>query len=102
MPGAAVIMVRVLIEVCFTGGVEMNVRQIIGICIILGAYGLTWFFLLRSLRIVKIIDREGLQHAGEIKARLKGKRRGGGPGTADERSATGGQDPSGEGDTKGP
>jgi hypothetical protein len=27
--------------------------------------------MLKSLRIVKIIDREGLDHAGEIKARLK-------------------------------
>ena len=49
----------------------MSIRQVIGILVILGAYGLTWFFMLKSLRIVKIIDREGLDHAGEIKARLK-------------------------------
>jgi hypothetical protein len=52
----------------------MDIRQVIGILIILGAYGLTWFFLLRSLRIVRIIDREGLDHAGEIRSRLKEKR----------------------------
>jgi hypothetical protein len=51
----------------------MDIRQVIGILVILGAYGLTWLLLLRSLRIVKIIDREGLDHAGEIRARLKGK-----------------------------
>ena len=52
----------------------MNVRQVVGILVILGAYGLTWFFLLKSLRIVKIIDKEGLDHASEIKVRLKQKR----------------------------
>ena len=51
----------------------METQQVIGILVILGAYGLTWFFLLRSLWIVRVIDREGLDHAGEIKARLKGK-----------------------------
>ena len=57
----------------FTGGFYMNVRQLIGILIILGAYGLTWYFLLKSMGIVRIIDREGLRHAGEIKTRLKRK-----------------------------
>ena len=52
----------------------MEIRQVIGILVILGAYGLTWYLLLKSLRIVKIIDREGLEHASEIKARLKMKR----------------------------
>ena len=52
----------------------MSVRQIVGILVILGAYGLTWFLLLKSLRIVKIIDREGLKHSSEIKTRLKRKR----------------------------
>jgi hypothetical protein len=64
----------------------MNVRQLIGILVILGAYGLTWYLLLKSMAIVKMIDREGLNHAGEIKARLK--RRGApgvhrGPGSSD-------------------
>jgi hypothetical protein len=70
----------------------MDVRQVIGILVILGAYGLTWFFLLRSLRIVKIIDREGLDHAGEIKARLKLKRSAAasaGPGGSDGPNHTG-------------
>jgi hypothetical protein len=57
----------------FAGGFEVNVRQVIGILIILGAYGLTWYLMLRSMRIVKIIDRESLKHAGEIKTRLKRK-----------------------------
>ncbi|UCF96161.1 MAG: hypothetical protein JSV89_13355 [Spirochaetaceae bacterium] len=70
----------------------MNIRQLIGIVVILAAYGLTWYFLLKSLSIVRIIDREGLKHAPEIKARLKrrgkpDKRR------ADKRS---GQDAPGE------
>ena len=52
----------------------MDIRQVVGILVVLGAYGLTWFFLLRSLRIVKIIDKEGLDHAGEIRSRLKSKR----------------------------
>ncbi len=51
----------------------MNTEQIWGVLAILAAYGLTWYLLLRSTRIVKIIDQEGLQHAGEIEARLKGK-----------------------------
>ena len=51
----------------------MEIRQVIGILVILGAYGLTWYLLLKSLRIVKIIDREGLDHAGDIRARLKMK-----------------------------
>ena len=75
----------------------MDVRQVIGILVILGAYGVTWFFLLRSLRIVKIIDREGLDHAGEIKARLKRKAEPGEPGpragrpAPDERSKSNGR-----------
>ena len=66
----------------------MDVRQVVGILVILGAYGLTWFFLLRSLRIVKIIDREGLDHAGEIKVRLKLKRAAAAPGESGETDAT--------------
>ena len=64
----------------------MNVRQVIGILIILGAYGLTWYLLLRSIRIVKIIDREGLKHSSEIKTRLKRK---GSPGARSVRSDSG-------------
>jgi hypothetical protein len=51
----------------------MNLRQVTGILIILGAYGLTWYLMLKSLKIVEIIAREGLRHSGEIKARLKRK-----------------------------
>lgn len=65
----------------------MDIRQVVGILVIVGAYGLTWFFLLRSLRIVKIIDREGLDHAGEIKARLKLKRAAAAPAESGETGA---------------
>jgi hypothetical protein len=34
---------------------------------------LTWYFMFKSIRIVKIIDREGLTHSSEIKSRLKRK-----------------------------
>ena len=59
----------------------MSVGQVIGVLVILGAYGLTWYLLLKSIRIVKIIDREGLKHSGEIKTRLKRK---GSPGARSE------------------
>ena len=71
----------------------MDIGQVIGILVILGAYGLTWFFLLRSLRIVKIIDQEGLEHACEIKARLKAKRS---AAAAAESGGTGGKKQPGE------
>ena len=51
----------------------MSVDLILGTVAILGAYGLTWYLLLKSTKIVNIISREGLKHAREIKARLKTK-----------------------------
>jgi hypothetical protein len=51
----------------------VNIGQLIAVLIILGAYGLTWYFLIKSMRIVNIIDREGLKHSSEIKARFKRK-----------------------------
>ncbi len=51
----------------------MSGNQLSGILIILGAYGLTWYLLLKSLRTVKIIDKEGLKHSSEILTRLKNR-----------------------------
>ena len=50
----------------------MNIQRLVGILVIAGAYGLTWYLMLRSMGIVKMIDREGLNRAGEIKARFRG------------------------------
>jgi hypothetical protein len=51
----------------------MSMEQIWGVLAIFAAYGLTWYLLLKSTKIVSIIDREGLEHASEIKARLKNR-----------------------------
>ncbi|UCD57577.1 MAG: hypothetical protein JSV16_00255 [Candidatus Hydrogenedentota bacterium] len=51
----------------------MSIDHVLGILVILGAYGLTWYLLLKSTKIVNIIAREGLKHSSEIKARLKTK-----------------------------
>ena len=49
----------------------MSLGDAIGIGILVLAYGLTWALLLRSLKIVTIIDREKLKHAHQIRMRLK-------------------------------
>ena len=51
----------------------MSIEQIVGASVILAAYAFTWYLLLKSTRIVKLIDREGLERSSDIKARLKGK-----------------------------
>ena len=64
----------------------MNIQRLVGILVIAGAYGLTWYLMLRSMGIVKMIDREGLNRAGEIKARFRGRgatERPGDPGSSD-------------------
>ena len=43
----------------------MNVDHILGILVILGAYGLTWYLLLKSTRIVNNIAEEDSKHARE-------------------------------------
>ena len=43
----------------------------IGLGVVALAYVLTWLLLLSSLRIVRIIDREGLRHARQIQQRLR-------------------------------
>ena len=43
----------------------MSVDHILGIFVILGAYGLTWYLLLKSTRIVNNIAKRGSEHALE-------------------------------------
>ena len=49
----------------------MNVDHILGILVILGAYGLTWFLLLKSTKIVNNIAKQGSKHARETEPELK-------------------------------
>jgi small neutral amino acid transporter SnatA (MarC family) len=49
----------------------MSMNHVLGIFVIVAAYGLTWYLLLKSTKIVNIIGREGLKHTREIKSRLK-------------------------------
>jgi hypothetical protein len=49
----------------------MSLGDAIGIGVLVSAYGLTWALLLRSLKIVSIIDKEKLKHARQIRMRLK-------------------------------
>ena len=51
----------------------MSMNDILGIFVIVAAYGFTWYLLVKSTTIVKIIDREGLKYTREIKRRLKKK-----------------------------
>ena len=55
----------------------MNMNDVLGIFAIVAAYGFTWYLLLKSTKIVNIIDREGLKHTREIKSRLKSEDGGG-------------------------
>jgi hypothetical protein len=45
--------------------------EVLGIGIVVIAYVLTWVLLVRSLKIVNIIDREKLKHVRQIKSRLR-------------------------------
>lgn len=56
---------------------DMSINHLLGILVILAAYGFTWYLLLKSKKIVKIIDKEGLKQIREIKSRLKRKSLGG-------------------------
>jgi len=47
--------------------------MIVAIAVLIGAYGLTWFLFFRSLRVIKLIDKENLSHAGQIRDRLEGE-----------------------------
>ena len=48
----------------------MNTDLILGLVIILLAYGFMWFLLIKSLKIVNIIDEKGLQRVNDIKEEL--------------------------------
>ena len=48
----------------------MNIDLILGLVIILLAYGFMWFLLIKSLKIVNIIDEKGLQRVNDIKEEL--------------------------------
>ena len=49
----------------------MNVDHMLGILVILGAYGLTWYLLLKSTEIVNSIAEQGSKHAREAEPELK-------------------------------
>ena len=49
----------------------MDLDRILGIVLIVAAYGFTWYLLLKSTRIVRLIDRENLLSMRAIKKRLK-------------------------------
>ena len=49
----------------------MVLGDVLGIGVVVIAYALTWVLLLRSLKIVNIIDREKLKHASQIRTRLR-------------------------------
>lgn len=55
----------------------MTINQVVGTIVIVVAYGCTWYLLLKSTKVVNIIDREGLKHTRVIKRRLKRKKEGG-------------------------
>ncbi len=48
----------------------MSVDHILGIAIIIAAYGTLWYFVLYSRRIIEKIDRSGLSSLREIKREL--------------------------------
>ena len=50
---------------------ELSVDHILGILVILGAYGLTWYLLLKSTRIVNNIAEQGAKHAPETEPEPK-------------------------------
>ena len=45
------------------GGLMMSIENVAGIVVILAAYGLTWYLLLKSTKIVDRIAREGSKPA---------------------------------------
>ncbi|MBC8462048.1 MAG: hypothetical protein H8D67_29110 [Deltaproteobacteria bacterium] len=49
----------------------MSINHVLGILVVLAAYGFTWYLLLKSQKIIKTIDKEGLKQIREIKSRLK-------------------------------
>jgi hypothetical protein len=49
----------------------MDINRILGILVIVAAYGFTWYLLLKSTNIVRFIDEEGLTSTRAIKNRLE-------------------------------
>ena len=49
----------------------MSVDHILGIFVILGAYGLTWYLLLKSTKIVNNMAEQGAKHARETEPEPK-------------------------------
>ena len=49
----------------------MPFGDILGIAVLALAYGFTWILLIRSLRIVRVIDTEKLKHIDQIRQRVK-------------------------------
>lgn len=39
--------------------------MLLGILVVIGAYGLTWLLLLRSIHIIKVIHKDDLDHGGD-------------------------------------
>jgi len=54
----------------YQGILEMNIDHILGILIILGAYVLTWYLLLKSIKIVNSIAKQDSKHARKTESGL--------------------------------
>ncbi len=48
----------------------MDLNLFLGIIAIISGYGMTWFLLLKSRKIIKIIDKKKLEHLREIQKEL--------------------------------
>ena len=53
------------------GVFELSVDHILGIIVILGAYGLTWYLLLKSIKIVKNMAEQGSKEPRETEPEPK-------------------------------
>lgn len=56
---------------CLTGGIILDRSLITGLSVILLAYGLTWFFIIRSNSIIEKINMKGLKNTREIEKELE-------------------------------
>ena len=48
----------------------MSISSIVGVAVIVLAYGCTWYLLVKSTKIVRDIDKNDLKHPREIKDKL--------------------------------
>ena len=67
----------------------MSVDHILGVLVILGVYGLTWYLLLKSTKIVNNIAEQGSEHAHGTEPEPKPEN---GPATAKPREDGAGSD----------